>query len=151
MITFSNTIEIRRPRAEVFDYLADLEHTPAWNWAIDRTERLDAGPVAVGSRYRQTRHTPAPAVEYLTITDMSPPRRLTVEGELGPFRATLHYQLEQAAEATLVRNDVELRGRGGTRLLEPVLRGRIAHSVADNLRVLRRLLEPTAAETDRAL
>ena len=34
MIRFANTIDIAREPATVYAYLADLEHTPEWNWAI---------------------------------------------------------------------------------------------------------------------
>ena len=38
MITFANTIDIDRQPGDVYEYLADLEPTPDWNWAITRSE-----------------------------------------------------------------------------------------------------------------
>ena len=58
MVQFSNTVEIARPRSEVFAYLADLEHTPEWNWAITETRKVTSGPVGVGTVYQQTRSVP---------------------------------------------------------------------------------------------
>jgi uncharacterized protein YndB with AHSA1/START domain len=45
---------IARPPAVVFDALIDVEHYPQWLIAsgIVRVERLDPGPLAVGSRLR---------------------------------------------------------------------------------------------------
>lgn len=36
---FENTLEIARDPRVVYTYLADLEHTPEWNWAITSTRR----------------------------------------------------------------------------------------------------------------
>lgn len=46
--------QIARPRADVFAELADVERFPDWLIAsgITRVERLDAEPLAVGSRLR---------------------------------------------------------------------------------------------------
>ena len=40
MITFDNTIDIDRRPGGVYEYLADLEPTPEWNWAITRSESV---------------------------------------------------------------------------------------------------------------
>ena len=44
------SVRIRRPQAEVFDYLADISRHHEWNLALDRTDVLDPGPVDVGTR-----------------------------------------------------------------------------------------------------
>ena len=33
-VTFENSVVVRRRASEVFDYLADLENIPRWNYAI---------------------------------------------------------------------------------------------------------------------
>jgi uncharacterized membrane protein len=58
MTNVTNTILINRPVDEVYAFLADLEHTPEWNWAISETKKTTPGPVAVGTRYRQSRSVP---------------------------------------------------------------------------------------------
>ena len=65
---FENTLEIARDPRVVYTYLADLEHTPEWNWAITSTRKMTPGPVGVGTRYRQTREVPRPAVELFELT-----------------------------------------------------------------------------------
>ena len=61
MQTFENTVTIQRPADEVFAFLADFENIPRWNYAIEETKKASAGPVGVGTRYRQTRTVPAGA------------------------------------------------------------------------------------------
>jgi hypothetical protein len=58
METFANTVTIDRPAKEVFEFLADFENVPRWNYAIDRTRKTSPGPVTVGTTYRQTRSIP---------------------------------------------------------------------------------------------
>ena len=59
MQTFENTVTIQRPAGEVFVFLADFENIPKWNYAIEETHKASAGPVGVGTRYRQTRSVPS--------------------------------------------------------------------------------------------
>jgi hypothetical protein len=144
MIRFSNSVDIARPRAEVFAYLSDLEHTPEWNWAISSTRKISVGPVGVGTRYQQTRLVPRPAVEELTVTQLVPDSRVEIVGDLVSYRAHLTYELESTASGTRLTNSVELDPSGALRLVGGLLTGRIQTAVAENLGVLRSLLEDGA-------
>jgi uncharacterized protein YndB with AHSA1/START domain len=141
VIRFTNTIEIERPRNEVFAYLGDLEHTPEWNWAVDETTKTTEGPAGVGTEYRQTRSVPTRATETLRITAFEEPRLVAVEGTLGPFPARLSYELKDEGRHTTVINTVELDPPGMLRIASPILSRRIKASVADNLNVLKEQLE----------
>jgi hypothetical protein len=92
MQTFQNTVTIARPAGEVFAFLADLRNIPRWNYAIARTVPTSPGPAGVGAIYRQTRTIPRRSEESLQITVFQPPICLTVQGQLGPFRATARRQ-----------------------------------------------------------
>lgn len=50
MISFENQIEIARQVEEVFAYVADLENIPAWNYAIEKTDKVTSGLLGVGQR-----------------------------------------------------------------------------------------------------
>lgn len=141
MIDFTNTVTIDRTVDEVFAYLADLEHIPDWNWAIECTERLGIGPVGVGATYRQVRHTPSRSVEELRITEFEPDRLLRIEGTLGPFPATVSYALDGDGVSTRIVNHVQLATPGGLRLVAGMLAGKVAGSVAANLATLKERLE----------
>lgn len=141
MIRFSNTIEIGRPPGDVFAYLADLEHTPEWNSAITSTRNITPGPVVLGSRFRQTRSVPRPAVEMLEITRLDPDRRIEIVGDLASFPARLTYELSSGPRGTTLTNSVELEPPGPLGLLGGLFTGRVQASVAENLGVLRTLLE----------
>lgn len=138
---FENTLTIRRPPEEVFEYLADFENVPRWNYAIVETRKESDGPVGVGSRYVQRRSIPQPATERFEVTEFEPPRRLGVEGTIGPFPARVRYELTPAPDGTRLTNAVDLELSGPKRLLGAVAVGRVKGAVAENLDVLRQLLE----------
>lgn len=150
MITFANTIEIEQDTNRVYAYLADLEHTPEWNWAITATERITPGPVGVGTQYRQTRSAPRPAVEMIEITGLELGRRVDVAGRLGPFAARLSYELTASPTGTRLTNRVELEPPVPLGPFGDMLSSRVRTSVAENLKVLKQRLEghPRPPPTD---
>ncbi|MFD0362340.1 SRPBCC family protein [Nocardia sp. GCM10030253] len=141
MSTFENTLTINRTVEDVFDYLAQFENVPRWNYAITETSKTSDGPVGIGSTYRQTRSIPQPAEESFEVTGFDPSKRLEIRGQLGPFPAVVSYVLEPISGGTLLRNTIELEVRGALRLAGPVLTARVKSAVAANLEVLRQLLE----------
>lgn len=141
MITFDNTIDIDRQPGDVYEYLADLEHTPEWNWAITSSEKITAGPVAIGTQYRQTRSVPRQGIEVIEITGLEPGRRIDLAGTLGPFRSRLSYEFAARPTGTRLTNKVELEPRVPLGPFGNVLGGRIRAAVGENLLVLKQLME----------
>jgi hypothetical protein len=142
MQTFKNTVTIHRPVEEVFAFLADFENIPTWNYAIEDTGKASAGPVGVGTRYRQTRSVPARSIEEFQVTVFQPASQLAIHGQIGPFRATISYKLEEVAGATTLVNTVELEPfQAKLRLLALVAVPRIKAAVAQNLGKLKLVLE----------
>jgi uncharacterized protein YndB with AHSA1/START domain len=139
---FENTVTIQRPAEEVFAFLADFENIPKWNYAIEETRKASAGPVGVGTRYRQTRSVPSRSVEGFEVTVFEPAGRLAIDGQIGPFHATISYELEAVAAATRLVNTVELDpSHAMLRLAAPLAAPRIKAAVAQNLSELRLILE----------
>jgi hypothetical protein len=141
MISFANTVEIAQNVDRVYAYIADLEHTPEWNWAITSSEKITPGPVAIGTQYRQTRSVPRPAVEVVEITGLEEGRRVDVAGSLGSFAARLSYELVASPTGTRLTNSVELDPPIPLGPFADMLGSRVRASVAENLNVLKQLLE----------
>jgi len=138
---FTNTITINRPSDQVFAYLADLENLPHWNYAIEETRKVSAGPVAVGSRFHQVRSVPTRREESLEVVELDPGRRLTVRGTLNTLPAELEYSLAPDGGATLLQNTVDLTVHGPLALVSPLALRQVKASVAANLTVLKTILE----------
>jgi uncharacterized protein YndB with AHSA1/START domain len=147
MASFENTVIIRRPVEEVFAFLADFENVPKWNDAIVETTKTSPGPVGVGTTYRQTRSVPTRSEERFEVTAFEPPRRLEVQGQIGPFRARISYLLEPTGGGTRLRNAVDLGSSGPLTLVAPLVTSRVKHAVAANLGTLEQLLSTRPAVT----
>ncbi|MGE5291348.1 MAG: SRPBCC family protein, partial [Micromonosporaceae bacterium] len=134
METFENTVTIHRPVENVFAFLADFENVPAWNYAIEETRKTSAGPVGVGTTYRQTRSIPRRSEESFEVTVFEPGKRLAVRGQIGPFRAAISYLLEPTLGGTRLTNDVALDPSPAIlRLVAPLATPRVKAAVAQNL------------------
>lgn len=144
MESFRNEVTIDRPVHDVFAFLADFENVHKWNHAVTETLKTSPGPVTVGTTYRQRRHLPKPSEESFTVTDLEPDSHLAVEGTLGPFPARIAYGLVPSGDATVVTNTVELEMTGALRLVGGIAASRVKTAVAENLQVLKRLLEASS-------
>jgi uncharacterized protein YndB with AHSA1/START domain len=137
-----NVIRIERPREDVFAFLADLENLPSWDAAIEATRKTSPSSVGVGTTYRQVRSAPERTEETLEVTAFDPPRRLIVDGDIGPFRARIGFALEVAEEATRLTNWVELDPPSViSQVVVPLAASQIKAAVASNLECLKRILE----------
>lgn len=141
MIRFDNTITIRCEPQRVFDYIADLENTPEWNWAVDRTVKITDGPVGEGTAYVQERSTPREMTENLRIVEFEGPTHLRVQGTLAGLPASLDYHLTPDGSRTVLSNRVELEPHGLLRWIGPLAARRIRESVGQNLQTLKGILE----------
>jgi carbon monoxide dehydrogenase subunit G len=135
---------IDAPRDVVFASLVDIERWPDVISGIVEVTLLTPGPVAVGTRFRETREMfGRKATEEMTVAEMESPRRLV----LTAFNHGTTYRVEHllAAEgAGGTRLTVAFEGRPVTlaaRLLMPLgllFRGAVRRQLASDLADLER-------------
>ena len=138
---FTNAVTIRRSPGEVFAYLSTFENIPRWNYAIAETRQTSAGPVGVGTTYRQRRTVPRQSEEAFEVIEFVPDARIAIRGDLGPLEGTLTYQLEAVPDGTRLTNDADLTARGLLGIAAPLATARIREAVEANLNELKRVLE----------
>lgn len=141
MLEFSNSIVIDRPLEEVFAFLAELENAPKWNYYVLQVHKLTPGPVDVGTKYHQVRKTDE---QTLVIREFEPPYNLVVETTTDS-RPQLEMRFNLRSERTGTRlNDHWKLDTGQPALLEKLAGGKVKAAVADNLGMLKTLLEDGA-------
>ena len=84
--TFSTAVYIEAPPAVVFEALTNVDAAGQWLPNFVRVEKLTAGPVGVGSEYRETRKMYGKeATEHFRVTRFERPSRmdLLIDGAKG--------------------------------------------------------------------
>ena len=116
-------IEIRRPIADVFRYLTDLEHTmPATDPSIASVDKTGPGIFGPGTTFvvrqpmlgRMSEQT-------MTVLGAEPNRSIEMEAALGPVRPRFTLRFETSAAGTRVTFDGDSRPVGPFRLIPFVM------------------------------
>lgn len=132
----TNSIEIHRPPADVFAFLADGENDRRWRTGVlDIHLKSGQGKGAVyeqGVKGPFGRRVPA---DY-EITGYDPDRRLAFRAIAGPVRPEGAYELEPVDTGTRVTFSLRCAPRGLSKLMTPMIAKTMRSEVAqlDNLR-----------------
>ena len=143
MARFEREIEIDRPPAEVFAYLADLTRVPEWQGSVQEIVPDEDGPLREGSAFTEVRRVAGRRLESrLEVETLVDGRELTLRVVSGPVPGRVQHVLEPSGGGTRLTLVGELVG-GGLRGLAGPLLERAAKREADaDLRRLKSLLEP---------
>ena len=146
MTTVSSERIVRRPPAEVFDFVArnHFRNHPRWDPDVVEMTQTTPGPVGVGTTARVVRRQGKREVEgTATVTAYEPDRAAAWDVRFGPF--LLHqrseYAPEQNGQATRLWLSVETTARGLMRFLLPLMRGRFRRTIARSLDTIAGLIE----------
>ena len=107
------------PHDQVFDAMADLDGATYWMPGLVGLERLDAGALGPGSRWKETRKIfGKEAFEVFEVTEFVRPTRLglRVDGSQGTSSRgeyLFQYRLDPENGGTRVHLDGEIRGLSG--------------------------------------
>lgn len=138
MIEFENRVEIDRPVEEVFDFVANFENVPRWNYYVQRVTKTSAGPVGIDSTFHQVRKTDQ---QDFRVVDYEPGEHVTVQ-TLPRSRPQfeMRFRFERAGQGTRVIDTWKL-DTGRPAILERLAAGRVKAAVKENLMKLKELLE----------
>jgi uncharacterized membrane protein len=113
MQAFSTTIDIKAPPQRVWAVLSDIEGWPEWTSSVKSVERLDSGPLVVGTRARLRQPKLRPAIWRITKVERGS-HFTWVTRSLG-LRVTAHHVIEplKKGSASRVTLSVEFSGLFG--------------------------------------
>jgi len=115
-------IVIGRPVDLVFDYVADQSNEPQYNPRMVRVEKITAGPVGTGTRFRSAVASAGRTAEMLIeVTGYDRPTRPASVTTMP--QADISYTLTFAPDAagTRMRSSGHVRPKGAFRLLGPMI------------------------------
>lgn len=144
---FDLSVMIRRPAAEVFALLADIQDAePLPRRATLRMEKDPSGPTAVGTRWHEEVSI-APGcwlqIENI-VTEMEPPARLGIDFTTRWFGGHLTYEIETTQDGCILHHRETLRPRALLPWLPAVIAPRLRPHVAERLADIRAFLESGA-------
>ena len=147
MTRLTEQIQTSLPIDDVFAFVADFANSMYWDPGVATSERIDAGPVGLGARYRlgvkmRGRVTP---MEY-RITTFDAPRRVVLTGEGSGVSAIDEIRFEPAGTGTRIDYTADIRLAGLMRLAQPFLGGAFAKIARDALDGMQRALDARAAQ-----
>lgn len=134
-------VEVPASAHLLFNYLADLENNPEWNWAIKSVISVSPDAPGEGARFSQERVDADGDTDLLEITRYEPNTLLEVSGTIEEGRVVYRHQL-----SVLSPRSTKLATRVYLEPTEPVTRpdlytARLAAAISANLEALRERLQ----------
>jgi uncharacterized protein YndB with AHSA1/START domain len=135
MIRFETSVEIARPREEVFAYVADPGRLPEWNSAVETVTP------AAGGRHVMWRRLPAGRVSNELEIRTPAPGELSLRTISGPTPFDYRYVFAATDAGTRITLRAEVRLGAAADLAGPLAARAVKRGVDANLRTLREVLE----------
>jgi uncharacterized protein YndB with AHSA1/START domain len=137
--SFSHTVEIPRPPAEVFPWLLEEDKVPRWTGSLETYERLDDSALGRGSRVRQVLDVSGRRIDVeLEITSYDPPSGAETRFSTNGIEVVNAYALAASGTGTRLTQSVDAKPSGLTaRLLVPVVQPRLEEKLTQDLERLR--------------
>lgn len=145
MFTIVETVEILRPRSEVFAFFTDPGRRPEWDLSVVSEQLLTPPPVGEGSRIRTRMQVMGRELEFeWQVTVYDAPAVMAATSETGSMPTRLSFALDESTDGCTVTATIEGQPAGMLRLLEPVVSETARKTLATGLARAKSLLESGA-------
>ncbi len=145
MTRLHETIETALPIDEAFAFVADFANASSWDPGVHSSERIGAGPVGVGARYRlgvAMGGRTAP-MEY-EIVDHRAPERVVLRGSGSGIQAVDTIEFRSTGRGTAIEYTADIRLGGLLRVAQPFLGGAFDRIAKAALGGMKRALDERA-------
>lgn len=139
---FRHSVLIKCEPEVVFGWIEDPNRARRWQPDVAGGEVLRAEPGMVGTQFREVLQDDRGRVEmHGRITEFQPGTSMAVRLKGGGMTVTARYQVSPHPAGTLLHADQSLSLPGLARLLEPLIRRRVAAPARADLQRLKHLCE----------
>lgn len=150
MTKLHERIQTTLPIGETFAFIADFANASQWDPGVATSERIDAGPVGLGARYRlgvRLAGRVAP-MEY-RITTFEAPTRVVLTGEGSNVSAVDEIRFEATPAGTTIDYTADIRLGGWMRFIQPFVGGAFEKIAKNALGGMQRALDERAGAAGR--
>jgi carbon monoxide dehydrogenase subunit G len=138
---YEHTVEIERPREEVFAFVTDPRNYPRWQPSLVEIRPHSKGPLRLGSEATEVRTFLGREVETTwTCVEHEPHERSAIQADDGPVPFKGTFVLEALGGRTRFTWIVETRG-AAARLGGPLVGRTTSRELKQNSECLKQLLE----------
>ncbi len=146
MIDLETRVEIARPVAEVFAFVADQTNGPRWQHDLKEVRRLTDGPLGIGTEHEFVRRFAGREVATRNrFVAFDEGRYVEFEIPDGWLTGQASYLTEPSPGGTLLTSRMRFRIGGPAAVLEPLLTRLLARDSRRDEARLKHLLEHEAA------
>lgn len=141
MIQVSNSIEINRPVAQVFEFVADVNNNPKW-MPVQGVQKTSHGPVAKGTTFKQ--QFELMGTSYMldgVITAYEPNQKISFSYASPVFSWQGDYLFEPTPGGARLSARGNITLAGPLKLMEPMFAPKIRRLVNDTAPNLKKVLE----------
>ena len=118
----SRTFTVTPPPSTVVDYLKDFSHAEEWDPGTERCERLDSGPVRVGSRWHNESKIAGVSTELTyELTELTA-ERIVLVGKNETATSTDTITVVPDGTGSEVTYEAVIEMRGAAKVAEPVVK-----------------------------
>ncbi len=150
MIDVETKLEIARPAAEVFAFVADQTNAPSWQTGLKEVRRLSEGPLGIGTEHEFVRRFAGREVATRNrFTAFEPNRYVEFEIPDGWLTGQGSYLAEPSPAGTVLTSRMRFRISGPAAVLEPMLARLLARDSRRDEARLKRLLEQEGGQGGR--
>ena len=148
MIRSESSIDINRPAADVFAFVADQTNAPRWQHGLDEVRRLTDGPIRVGTEHVFVRRFAGRTIEsHNRYTDYQPGRYVEFEIPSGWVTGKASYLVEPTGSGrSRLTSRMEFRLAGLSALAAPLFARILARDDRKEA-TLKALLEGTTPQS----
>lgn len=152
VLTLSIHFEVKRtikvPKEKAYNSLLDLDSAKLWMQGLVGIERLDDGPMQVGSQWRETREMfGKEATMHFEVAELDEPHKIVLrcdgtKGTTGKGEFVFTYVLASSGSHTELTMDGEIKGLTGlSKLFGKMIGGTFKKACVKDLDTLKEFLE----------